>query len=395
MLENRKCPVCQSKNKEIVFTQTFNNILGISLDKFEQNIAICKDCGMVYTTPFVSDEEINNYYSYMSNYEHSHTDIGYPIEDQNKSKRQFDYLSKFIDRQKSILDVGCAVGYTLSLFKNDGYEVLGLEPSAKNKQIAKEKYDVDVETRFLDKDGLDGREFDVIMLSHVAEHLKYPKDIFLNIRKVLSNDGLLFIETPDIDKFDEQDLYQFSFEHINYFNLSSTKNLLQSCGFELVDSITFQNDANTAPFYPTLGSILKKSDKSFELNNAYKENKQTIQTYIDLVGNFRGGIVTKIDNIIASHKNIAIWAAGTLTSQLISQTNLLQGDIVAIFDNDNKKDGLKMEGIIVHKANMSIEYFKEKNIEAIVIGSWSSQNDIYESLNFLEDDGIKIYRLFE
>ena len=105
--------------------------------------------------------------------------------------------------------------------------------------------------------------------------------------------------------------------------------------------------------------------------------------------------MSKIDNIILSHKNIAIWAAGTLTSQLMSQTNLLKGDIVAIFDNDSKKDGLKMEGINIYKPVMNVEYFKEKNIEAIVIGSWSSQDEIYEDLKFLENSGIKVYRLFE
>jgi SAM-dependent methyltransferase len=395
MLENRKCPVCNSENKEIIFTQTFDDIIGISLDKFEQNIAICKDCGMVYTTPFVDDTELNNYYSKMSNYEHSHTDNGYPIEDKNKSKRQFDYVKRFISKQNKILDIGCAVGYTLSVFKEDGFEVLGLEPSAKNKQIAKEKYDVKVETRFLDKDGLDGREFDIVMLSHVAEHLKHPSDIFKNINNILSKDGLLFIEIPDMDLFDEQDVYQFFFEHINYFNLSSTENLLQSCGFELVDSITFYNDKSVAPFYPTLGTIWKKSDSEFEIVNDYKTNKKTIQTYIDLINSFRGGIVSKIDNIISSHKNIAIWAAGTLTSQLMSQTNILKGDIVAIFDNDSKKDGLDMQGIKIYKPSLNTKYFKGKNIENIIIGSWSSQDEIYESLKFLEDDGVTICRLFE
>jgi 2-polyprenyl-3-methyl-5-hydroxy-6-metoxy-1,4-benzoquinol methylase len=349
---------------------------------------------MVYTAAFVTDEEINNYYSHMSNYEHSHTDDGYPVSDKNKSQRQFKYLNKFIKNHKNILDVGCAVGYTLSLFKEEGFEALGLEPSAKNKEIAKDKYGVEVETRFLDKNGLDGREFDIVMLSHVVEHLKHPRDIFQNIRRVLSSDGLLFIETPDIDQFDEKDLYQFSFEHINYFNLGSTTNLLKNCGFELVDSIVFQNNESTAPFYPTLGSIWKKGDKKFELENYYEANRQTIQTYIDLIKKFRGGLTDKVDTIISSHKNIAIWAAGTLTSQLISQTNLMDGNIVAIFDNDSKKNGLKMEGINIYKPTMSAEYFKEQNIKAIVIGSWSSQNEIYDGLKFLEDSGIKVYRLF-
>jgi 2-polyprenyl-3-methyl-5-hydroxy-6-metoxy-1,4-benzoquinol methylase len=395
ILENRECPVCNSENKEIVFTQTFNDILGISLDKFEQNITICKDCGMIYASPFVVDEELNNYYSHMSNYEHSHTDVGYSEEDINKSKRQFKYIKSKLNNHKSLLDIGCAIGYTLSLFKNDGFSTLGLEPSAKNKKIAKDRYDVDVETRFLDKDGLDGKVFDVVILSHVAEHLKHPMDIFKNIRTILSEDGLIFIETPDIDYFNEQDLYQFSFEHINYFNTNSTKNLLQRAGFELVDSNVFYNDKSTAPFYPTLGTLWKKSDDKFEVENCYEKNKETIQKYIDLIENFRGRLMTKVDDIINNNKNIAIWAAGTLTSQLISQTNLAKGDIKAIFDNDSKKDGLKMENITINKPTLSSDYFKERNINAIVIGSWSSQDEIYDSLKFLEDDGIKVFRLFE
>jgi len=395
-LENRKCPVCSSGTDELLYGQDFIDLLGISLNRFEQRIVICKDCGMVYTNPFITDDEIKNYYSNMSCYEYDDNNNEYPDVHKKRSLNQYNYINKYFNNlnSKSILDVGCALGYTLSLFKKDGCRVLGLEPSAKNKQIAKEKYDVEVETRFLDKDGLDGRMFDLVILSHVAEHLKHPSDIFENINRVLSGEGFLYIETPDIDLFDEQDLYQFSFEHINYFNIDSTKNLLQKAGFELVDSKIFYNDKSTAPFYPTLGTLWKKSDKVFEIENYYEKNRATIQKYIDLIENFRGGLMIKVDNIISSHKNIAIWAAGTLTSQLLSQTNLSKGDIKAIFDNDSKKDGLKMENIIIYKPIMTVEYFKEKNIEAIVIGSWSSQDEIYESLKFLEDYGIKVYRLF-
>jgi SAM-dependent methyltransferase len=395
ILENRKCPVCNSENKEIVFTQIFNDILGISLDKFEQNITICKDCGMVYTTPFITDEELNNYYSHMSNYEHTQYEDNYSTEDKNKSKRQFEYIKKFIKNHKKVLEIGCATGYLLSIFKKDGFDVLGLEPSAKNKQIAKEIYDVEIETRFLDKGGLERRKFDIVILSHVAEHLKYPFDIFKNIRNILTDDGLLFIEVPDIDYFDEKDLYQFSFEHINYFNLCSTKNLLHKAGFELVDTVIFYNDKSTAPFYPTCGSLWRKDNKMYKIKNCYSKNKIVIQKYIDLINNFRGELIGKINDIIKSHNNIAIWAAGTLTSQLMSQTNILKGNIVAIFDNDNKKDGLKMKNIPIHKPNMNVEYFKEKNIDAIIIGSWSSQDEIYDSLKFVEESGIKVYRLFE
>jgi SAM-dependent methyltransferase len=395
ILENRNCPVCGSNKKEIVFTQIFEDIVGISLDEFEQNIAICKDCGMIYTTPFVNDEELNNYYSKMSNYEHTHTEVGYPQEDINKSKRQFEYIKSHTTNQKKVLDIGCSVGYTLYLFKQAGYDVLGLDPSSRNKKTAKEKYGVEIETRFLNKEGLEGRVFDIVILSHVVEHLKYPLDIFKNIRKILSDEGLLFIEMPDIDYFDEKDLYQFSFEHINYFNLCSTKNLLHKAGFELVDTVIFYNDKSTAPFYPTRGSLWRKSNKMYKIKNCYSKNKIVIQKYIDLINNFRGELIGKINDIIKSHKNIAIWGAGTLTAQLFSHTNLSKANIKVIFDNDSKKDGLIMNNILIKKPILDINYFKNFDIDAIIIGSWSNQDEIYESLKFLEKEKIKIYRLFK
>ncbi|MFZ5953425.1 MAG: methyltransferase domain-containing protein [Candidatus Rifleibacteriota bacterium] len=394
----RNCPVCSHDKSEVIYQQDFKNILGISMNVFSQKIAICRNCGMVFTNPFVSDCDLNNYYSNMSSYEYDDNNNEYPEVHQKRSFNQFNYILSHIDRNDlnlSVLDIGCALGYTLFLFKKMGYDVLGLEPSPKNKKIAKEKYGVEIETRFLNRDGLDGRLFDIIILSHVAEHLKYPLEIAKNIHNILAENGLLFIETPDIDFFDERDLYQFSFEHINYFNIDSLKNLFQQADFELLDSKIFYNDKSTAPFYPTLGTIWKKGKEKKPLLNHFETNKITINKYIKLINNFRNELGCKIENIISSNQRIALWAAGTLTSLLFSQTNLEKGNIRAIFDNDHKKHGQSMNGIPIFKPILTKDFFAKFEIDSIIIGSWSSQDEIYESIKFLELEGIKLYKLFD
>ncbi|MBT5400118.1 hypothetical protein HOL24_06210 [bacterium] len=65
-------------------------------------------------------------------------------------------------------------------------------------------------------------------------------------------------------------------------------------------------------------------------------------------------------------------------------------------DNNPRKSGLKMGNVQIENPDMDSGYFiKKKDIEVIIIGSWSSQEDIYQSLKFLEDGGITIIKLID
>ena len=46
---------------------------------------------------------------------------------------------------------------------------------------------------------------------------------------------LYLIEIPVIELFDERDLFQLSFEHVNYFSHGSLSNLMHRCGFREVE----------------------------------------------------------------------------------------------------------------------------------------------------------------
>lgn len=392
-LQERNCPVCKSTERQNVFSQNFENVLGIESNEFHQNSYACKKCGMIYVSPYLSDSEIERYYAYMSNYEYSANQYDFLDIDKNKAERQFQYIDQYAKENslKSVFDIGASVGFTLNLFKKNGYEVSGLEPSSKCREVAKSNFEIDLIGGFIHKEFELDQKFDVIILSHVIEHLLHPREVVSVIRNLMSDDGILFVEQPDIDLFDERDLYQFSFEHVNYFNIGSLENLMGQVGMTLLDQKVFENSPEIAPKYPTLGTLWTKGEVVSDVTNNLHTNQKVIKNYLDLVTGFRVDVAEKIDHIKSKHKNISIWGAGTLTSQIFSQTSLNNEDVEYIFDNDPKKGGNEMNGIkILHPSNVKIEDITD----AIIIGSYSNQDDIYNDIEHLIDKGVSLYKLF-
>ena len=76
-------------------------------------------------------------------------------------------------------------------------------------------------------------EFDVIVLIHVIEHIQKPKEFLKNIMTLLKLNGVLYIETPNLDSFlfkAEQTKYTFLTppEHRFIFSIKSFKNIISS-----------------------------------------------------------------------------------------------------------------------------------------------------------------------
>ena len=82
--------------------------------------------------------------------------------------------------------------------------------------------------------------------------------------------------------------------------------------------------------------------------------------------------------------------AGVLQGRLLSQTCLKFAQINCIFDNDPKRAGNSINSIPV-----KLWYDDAvKDIEAILISSEASEDQIYEQLKHLEEQGVKIYRIY-
>jgi SAM-dependent methyltransferase len=82
-------------------------------------------------------------------------------------------------------------------------------------------------------DGLDER-FDVIVMSHVAEHL-VEFSVLAQLEKLLASDGLLYVEVPDPFAYAahprREFMYYFDRLHVNHFGDAAMRRLLCRFGF--------------------------------------------------------------------------------------------------------------------------------------------------------------------
>jgi SAM-dependent methyltransferase len=397
-LFERVCSVCHSDNHFEVFDQPTETIVGIGDVGYHHKIQICKDCGFVFASPLLSKEKIASFYEKMSNYEHPQNDGLRPQAEKNQIFRYLKFInSRFPSEFKGkVLDIGCATAFGLSRLMAQGWDVLGLDPSSKCVALSKEHYGVKVIKSFFDKKLLEKEgPFDLIILCHVLEHLISPDEVVKELRGLLTDKGLIYIEVPNLCKPYAPKCY-FCFEHTNFFTPTSLVNFLSVNGFSLDVLHTFDNGPEFSPFYPVISSTWKKSDSVFEINNNYQEALAVIEKFKKSSDELVEKLRKKIDRILEEtpDRRLAVWGGGIHTSQLFSETSLGASRIACIFDNDSKKHGSFLMGHKIEKFSGQMEEIKKK-VDAILISSEASENIIYDQISYLENCGIKVYKLYD
>ena len=205
-----------------------------------KNVYQCEKC-LLYFIESPSDEEI--YLLYKNEY---HNSVKNKIFEFAKSKmryarclNQFNFIKNVINcDNKKICEIGAFDGLLLNIFKNNGCEVFGYELNDKAREYAKKKYNINLKPNFLE----DNQKYDIIILSHVIEHFKEPKEILLKIKSMLNDNGFIYIEVPNspiINKSKNQCSYEtlikyLTTTHTVNFNMDNLKDFAENCSLKIV-----------------------------------------------------------------------------------------------------------------------------------------------------------------
>jgi SAM-dependent methyltransferase len=138
--------------------------------------------------------------------------------------------------EHSLLDIGCGTGWTTNIWKRNGFNVTGLEPSEARRTIAWNAYGISMLPNYIEE--LDSNHtYDVIILRHVLEHLEDPLAMVRKIRSLLRKNGLFVLVVPNINC-----LGRYIFEtkwswilpfHCNFFTPRSIRELASVSEFEV------------------------------------------------------------------------------------------------------------------------------------------------------------------
>jgi SAM-dependent methyltransferase len=77
-------------------------------------------------------------------------------------------------------------------------------------------------------------KFDLIICSHVIEHVADPRQVILELKQYLDKDGALYVEVP-MEIWGRAPLHEEPVTHINFFVPTSTRLLLERAGLYVMD----------------------------------------------------------------------------------------------------------------------------------------------------------------
>ena len=190
----------------------------------------------------------------------------------NKFQNQADILAKHLPLQNAkVLDIGCGGGLFLSLLKQAGAQVTGIELSDSRAQYARTKHNLEIDKRPIESDSWQrgyANHFDAVTLWDVIEHVNYPQQTLQSAVNVLKQGGLLLIDTPCRDSFYHrfgEFTYKLTggkyptflnamysshlFGHKQIFSTTEMKKLFESVGLEVIDLHKFHELSFPYEFY--------------------------------------------------------------------------------------------------------------------------------------------------
>ena len=246
LLERRCCPVCGSP--ESVF---FADNGHLDYDR-------CSRCDLIYLNPAPCADVVTKGFQGEDALlmEYFQVNSTYKTRPQARPDPASDGKLKDIYALKSsgrLLDVGCSVGDFLHKAKHF-YEVEGVEVNPQTAAIAER--DFTVHKRMLSELQLDP-VYDIVTLHQILYGVPDVVGLLRDIRCVLKDDGLLYVNSPNSDSY-AMALYRgwanhlYGYTTLNLFNERSLAELAARSGFEIVSFRTEWLDvylSDLAEFY--------------------------------------------------------------------------------------------------------------------------------------------------
>lgn len=247
---------------------------------FKMDVVVCKDCGLVQTNPRMNQKAYNEFYN--TEYRSIYIGTEKPTEDFfnrqrfNLGKKIYDFISIHSKigevRNKFVFEIGCGAGGILKYFQDKGCRVKGIDLGEEYLQYGRTHHNLDLEVGSLEDfvPRLQDKP-DIIIYSHVLEHILDLRTQFQQLRKIMHTETLLYIEVPGLRNLHqsyENDLLEYlQNAHVYHFTKTSLTNLMFQNGFEpivcneFVRSIFKISKGAGKPViceYPAITSYLRK-----------------------------------------------------------------------------------------------------------------------------------------
>ena len=203
------------------------------------SVVLCKECGLVFTRPRLSEPAYRRLYE-NDDYRELHTVGDFRDDARGRfASGQGEHILEFISphltvgESTTILEVGCGAGWNLEHFRKIGAKVIGYDLSRGLIELGQKEYQLDIRLGSCADAARDSIRADLVILNHVLEHFTDIPSAINIIKQTLKPGGLIYIGVPNVRGFDAR---QVQLAHTYYFSRATLRHYLGRYG---LNSIAF------------------------------------------------------------------------------------------------------------------------------------------------------------
>jgi len=376
MFEYQTLDINYQKNGEV--------LLGKTID-----YGVCSACGTIFQLALPSEKELSDYYR-MNQTSESYVESEKQIK-QSSFKDRIQFLKEKTDLVGGkALEVGASNGAFLTLLKDQmKMEVLGIEPSEKNRYLARDLFDIHMMPGTLEEIDIEMHgffeAFELVVSRNVLEHVRDPKKFLKKLVHTVKPSGYLFLEVPSTEYATRvvrsnrgKDIEPVHLSHFLGSGIVSVLTKLDMALLHLSNSVDFKN--------PSLQILSRK----------VKLDEQGKEVFLKQVKGFHALLEStslRLKSVIAKNRSVALWGAGADLYEVFARyPELVELRQYTLVDRNSLKQGKKMFGLLVKDPKV----LRSMNIDCVVItpNNRSLQLEIQKDLNSYLPE-IQYVNLFE
>jgi len=203
----KKCPNCNSTDIKVKYSNLTDKNYFID-GKF--SLILCNKCKLEFLDPLLTEQQVERYYpkeDYYSFYDYNkmalayHKLSAYYYSKKNKLFNILFYIfspifyTYYIEKGKSVLEIGCGNGMKLAIYQKYGMKTYGLEPYLP--KVGDRERKLGIEKKSVKDAGYKENSFDYIILKEVLEHVPDQELVLSRAYSWLKPGGKLIITVPN------------------------------------------------------------------------------------------------------------------------------------------------------------------------------------------------------
>jgi SAM-dependent methyltransferase len=350
----RSCPICTSNSRELL------HALPLTSSEW-QTIYSCVDCGFVYAT--LSEEEGADYANASIYIAPNAIGSGGTESD----RRRLDGVAKNllahgVHFDAAILDVGCAQGGMLDALRRAGFlDAVGMDPSlACVKAATLRSHRAYVST--LADDVVD--KYDVIILSHVLEHIEDPIAALRGVKDRLRFGGSAYIEVPDAAHYSKYGLpfLDFNSEHINHFCGDTLAAGCRAAGLHVISIHTREIELTNGSLYPAVWAWVTREPRRPAVTKA----RDGVKDYVERSKLALNAMNERLEFELFGWSEVIVWGAGSYLGNILTLPAIQSRRVVQLIDRNPSLHGRKIGNNFVYAPSNILDYGAPIVIAALV-----------------------------